>query len=162
MAVDDATIKRLEVTLKSQRQMLDSGLPGMDALFDFIVANEFSEWNDLFLYAVNVAKKDYAELIPAVVTTQQHKRFIERFIESHPGHEAHLKKLKGLATVWQEKILIVDDDSMVAEALSTIIEDEGLVKCASNGKKALEALESEYYAAIITDIDMPVMNGLDF
>ncbi|MBI5469420.1 MAG: response regulator [Deltaproteobacteria bacterium] len=70
--------------------------------------------------------------------------------------------LKGLSTVWEEKILIVDDEKMVADALEAIVEDEGLVESASNGRKALEMIGEKYYAVIITDIDMPVMNGLDF
>lgn len=162
VSIDDATVKRLRETLKAQERMLDGKRFGRTELFDFIVANEFSEWNDLFLYAVNVAKEECAEFIPAIVTTQKHKRFIERFIESQPGLRGHLKTLRGLATVWEEKILIVDDDKLVAEALGAIVEDEGLVESASNGRDALKKVGSKYYAVIITDIDMPVMSGLDF
>jgi CheY-like chemotaxis protein len=162
VAIDSSTIERVKEVLKAQERILNGEKLSKAALFDFIVANEFSEWNDLFLYAVNVAKNDCAEFIPAIVTTQKHKRFIERFIESQPDLRAQLKTLKGLTTVWEEKILIVDDEETVADALEAIVEDEGLVERASNGKKALEMIGRKYYAVIITDIDMPVMNGLDF
>lgn len=162
VAIDGSTIERVKEVLMAQERIMDGERFSKAALFDFIVANEFSEWNDLFLYAVNVAKEDCAEFIPAIVTTQRHKRFIERFIESQPDLEGQLKTLKGLSTVWEEKILIVDDEKMVAEALEAIVEDEGLVESASNGRDALEMIGGKYYAVIITDIDMPVMNGLDF
>lgn len=160
--IDRATIERAWAALAAQKRMLASDIMAKPMLFDFIVANEFSEWNDLFLFAVNVAKEDCAEFIPAVVTTQKHKRFIERFIESQPDLGRQLKTLRELETVWEEKILIVDDDAMVAEALAAIVADEGLVERASNGKEALEMIGSKYYAAIISDIDMPVMDGLEF
>ena len=162
VAIDRATVERAWAALAAQKRMLASKILAKPMLFDFIVANEFSEWNDLFLFAVNVAKEDCAEFIPAVVTTQRHKRFIERFIESQPDLGVQLKTLRELETVWEEKILIVDDDAMVAEALAAIVEDEGLVERASNGKEALEMIGSKYYAVIITDIDMPVMDGLEF
>lgn len=162
VAIDGSTIERVKEVLKAQERIMNGERFSKAALFDFIVANEFSEWNDLFLYAVNVAKNDCAEFIPALVTTQRHKRFIERFIESQPDLRGQLKTLKGLSTVWEEKILIVDDEKTVADALEAIVEDEGLVESASNGRDALEMIGKKYYAVIVTDIDMPVMNGLDF
>ncbi|MBI5469419.1 MAG: hypothetical protein HY891_09840 [Deltaproteobacteria bacterium] len=95
VAIDGSTIERVKEVLKAQERIMDGERFSKAALFDFIVANEFSEWNDLFLYAVNVAKNDCAEFIPALVTTQKHKRFIERFIESRPDLQGQLKTLTG-------------------------------------------------------------------
>ncbi|MBI5344436.1 MAG: hypothetical protein HZB83_03720, partial [Deltaproteobacteria bacterium] len=81
-----------------------------DEMMECVVATEFSEWNDIFLYVINVMKRGFREFIPAVARMQQHKKSIERFLETRPEFNAHLEKVRELADIWQEKILIVDDE----------------------------------------------------
>lgn len=71
--------------------------------------------------------------------------------------------------LWGDKMLnvqIVDDEPIIRMGLSKLIGWEELgfeIACmAQNGKQALEQLELENVDLIITDIEMPVMNGLDF
>lgn len=63
-------------------------------------------------------------------------------------------------------VQIVDDEPITRNGLSEMIDWEGLgfeVSClAQNGKQALEQLEVEKVDLIITDIEMPIMNGLQF
>ncbi|RPI00386.1 MAG: sigma-54-dependent Fis family transcriptional regulator [Calditrichaeota bacterium] len=61
------------------------------------------------------------------------------------------------------QILIVDDDDITRESLATILDARGF-ECtqAVNGKKGLEKLKSQEFDVVIKDIEMPVMNGLDF
>ncbi|MBC8982356.1 response regulator [Pseudomonas lurida] len=60
-------------------------------------------------------------------------------------------------------ILVVDDEYLIADILSVALEDEGfMVVTASNGRKALEVLDRERPALIITDFMMPIMDGLEF
>ncbi|CAH0291799.1 response regulator [Pseudomonas koreensis] len=60
-------------------------------------------------------------------------------------------------------ILVVDDEYLIADILGFALEDEGFMTVtASNGKKALEVLERERPALVITDFMMPVMDGLEF
>lgn len=57
-------------------------------------------------------------------------------------------------------ILIVDDEPHVLRVLRLAMERSGYrVSEASNGRKALEFLEGEHPDVMITDIDMPQMNG---
>lgn len=57
-------------------------------------------------------------------------------------------------------ILIVDDEYLIADILGFALEDEGyLVEKASNGRKALEALQHTSVELVITDYMMPVLNG---
>jgi len=59
-------------------------------------------------------------------------------------------------------ILIVDDEYLIADILSFALEDEGyMAVTAGNGKRALEILERERPALVITDFMMPGMNGLE-
>lgn len=67
-----------------------------------------------------------------------------------------------LPRIEQEKILIVDDEKIITDSLKILLAKVGNVECAANGYEALEKLTGKYYAAIITDINMPVMNGIEF
>ena len=57
---------------------------------------------------------------------------------------------------------MVEDDPDIAELLEAILTREGLVDLAANGQEALELLERNYYRLIFSDLEMPIMNGLEF
>ena len=61
------------------------------------------------------------------------------------------------------RILVVDDEENARIALSKILTREGYeVASASNGYEALNYLRGKEVELIITDINMPEMNGLSF
>lgn len=57
--------------------------------------------------------------------------------------------------------MIVDDDPMLRDLLSSVFKNECIVEVASNGKIALNLLRSSYYDMVLSDIDMPEMNGIE-
>ena len=63
-------------------------------------------------------------------------------------------------------VQIIDDEPIIRRGLEKMFDWKGLgfeVTCmAPNGKQALEQLEVEKVDIIITDIEMPIMNGLEF
>ncbi len=64
------------------------------------------------------------------------------------------------------KILVADDDSIVRSTFKNIIDwnayDFFLCEAACNGLEALETVRKERVDIVITDIKMPVMDGLSF
>lgn len=59
-----------------------------------------------------------------------------------------------------KRILIVDDEPMILRILRVALEDQGYeVESAHNGEQALTLMQSFNPHAVITDIDMPRMNG---
>ena len=63
----------------------------------------------------------------------------------------------------QKRILVVDDEENARIALSKILAREGYdVASAGNGYEALNYLRGKEVELIITDINMPEMNGLSF
>ncbi len=63
----------------------------------------------------------------------------------------------------QKRILVVDDEENARIALSKILTREGYeVASAANGYEALNYLRGKEVELIITDINMPEMNGLSF
>ncbi len=61
------------------------------------------------------------------------------------------------------KILIVEDDAELSHLFSHVLENEGYESvCASNGAEALEILDHQYIDLIVSDIMMPIMDGIAF
>jgi CheY-like chemotaxis protein len=62
----------------------------------------------------------------------------------------------------KENILIVDDDIYSTRLLSEFLSIRGMNPSACyNGKEALEEFNRKNYPIVITDIEMPVMGGLE-
>lgn len=63
-----------------------------------------------------------------------------------------------------KKILVVDDSATVVMSVRNNLEIAGYaVESASNGQEALNKLKANYKPdLIITDINMPIMTGLEF
>ena len=61
------------------------------------------------------------------------------------------------------KILIAEDDRELAELFCHVLTKNGYsVKGVANGREGLDAVRSDYYDLIISDIMMPVMDGYEF
>ncbi len=59
-------------------------------------------------------------------------------------------------------ILLVDDDRVILEAIGKMLARHfSIAGLAANGKEALDILANAHVDAILTDISMPVMNGLE-
>lgn len=64
-----------------------------------------------------------------------------------------------------KSFLIIDDNDILLNLSEALIKKkygDVIVSRASNGKEALEKIDSLDYTAIIIDLDMPVMNGEEF
>ena len=62
----------------------------------------------------------------------------------------------------KEYILIVDDESMIRESLTELLSELGFnTDTAENGKIALNKIRKNYYTFLLTDINMPELNGLE-
>jgi DNA-binding NtrC family response regulator len=61
-----------------------------------------------------------------------------------------------------ERVLVIDDEPSVADALRVILEDEGFaVAVAANGREGIEQARRAAFRVIITDLRLPDMNGLE-
>lgn len=63
------------------------------------------------------------------------------------------------------KVLIVDDSLMMRTILQDLVEALGsceVIGTAENGKEALELVKQKRPDLILLDIEMPVMNGIEF
>ncbi|HOZ45701.1 MAG TPA: response regulator [Candidatus Hydrogenedentes bacterium] len=63
----------------------------------------------------------------------------------------------------KERILVADDEAVIRELMTDVLEDEGyVVDTAENGRQALEILRGDgEYIILLTDIMMPEMDGIE-
>lgn len=60
------------------------------------------------------------------------------------------------------RILVVDDDDMILESLVSILENEGYIaSTARTGEEAIAKTEKEFFNAILIDIHLPDMTGIE-
>ncbi|MBI3583933.1 MAG: response regulator [Nitrospinae bacterium] len=160
--IDDSMKQNIEDYFSPCEKKIDTKEITKDDVIGCIIATEFSEWNNLFLYIINIMKHEVKEFISVIKKIQHHKRRIEQFLESQTGFSEKLQEMKKIPKIWEEMLLVVDDEPVIVDMLVAILEDEDVVDGASNGKDALKKLNDKYYLAIISDVDMPVMNGIEF
>ena len=61
-----------------------------------------------------------------------------------------------------EQILIVDDEPGVRSSLGAILADEGFaVDAVASGEEGLEALQGKSYDAVLLDVWLPGIDGLE-
>lgn len=101
-------------------------------------------------------------LLKNAAKIQAHIKKIEHFIGSIEKRPEVLKKITELPPVWVENILIVDDDEMIKHLIKALLNRSGNIDLADNGKEALKLIEKKFYKLIISDVDMPIMDGLSF
>lgn len=60
------------------------------------------------------------------------------------------------------RVLVVDDEPALRELVSEVLADAGYqVAACANGREALEALKRDSYDAVVSDVSMPDMNGIE-
>jgi CheY-like chemotaxis protein len=158
--VDADMDKRILGTLTEINNSLKEKSMSREDFLEAMAATEFSEWNDIFIYVVNYLRRSFGEFSVVAPKIQNHKRAIELYLEKFSGGFEKTSGLAALPRIWEEKILIIEDDESVSELLNAILENEGNVDIAGNGKEGYEKIEQKYYKLIISDIDMPEMDGI--
>ncbi len=60
------------------------------------------------------------------------------------------------------RVLLIDDDTKLYELLASYLEQNGVsVTCASDGRRGLVALDAGVYDAVLLDVMMPGIDGLE-
>ena len=162
LTLDAEVHYKIEFGFAEINRMIDEKTLSKRVMWDKIIELEFSEWNDFFVYVVSLIQGHELQFSKEIKAFKDHLTRIETFCD----HDADLKEkiitLKQQRPIWNENILIVEDEEIISELLQNVLRDEGDVEIASNGEEGIQKVKNKYYKLIISDIDMPVMDGLTF
>lgn len=160
--LDDETNNRITHHFSELQEGLANNAFSEEELIRRIVEVEKSEWNDIFVYVVNSLAEKKQEFKYPAIRMQSHLKKIHNFIDTLDQSRDILSNISTLPPVWIEKILIVEDESMISQLIKSLLNRDGDIDIAVNGAEALEFLKKKYYKLIISDIQMPVMDGITF
>lgn len=160
ISVDDKTNHKIIKYFLDINKGSKEGTFSKAELIEKIVEVELSEWNDIFLYVVNFLKDRTGEFKYPAVRIQTHIKEIEHYLETVQGRTQALQKIKELPPVWTENILIVDDEEMITGLIKSLLNRSGNIDIAHDGQEALRMMDEKFYKLIVSDIDMPKMDGL--
>lgn len=160
--VDEAARDRVEKSFHdSLTELLEDDL-AQTTLLSNIVSVEFSELNDIFLYVMTTYQQDSKTLQEMASMVQAHQNRIEKYVSRLPDHLRPPRPVGDFPKIWEHAFLVVEDDPALRLLWERILQRRGKVESASNGREGLEKTNRSFFDVIITDIDMPIMNGLDF
>ena len=162
IAVDEETRHRIERPMHQCFEKLKRGKARQKDIIEAMVQVEFSELNDIFVYVLRVSQPYSMVFQEMAAIIQEHKESIERFLAQVAGAEDSLRGLQKLPRIWTNRYLVVDDDPHLGELFAALFEDEAEVVAATNGQEALHATQETFFNVIVSDVEMPRMNGLEF
>lgn len=152
----------IDDALSAIEARLSSGAITKAELLEAAVALEFSEHNETFIYMVNALRGYPEEFSDLVFMLGTHKRRLADFLAGKAEYSRALSLIKTVPDVTKGRdILVVEDEAQMSWLFRVFLAEEGIIDHASNGLEALSMLEKRDYSAVISDIDMPVMNGIE-
>ena len=112
--------------------------------------------DDLQLDAVLVKPVTPSGLFDTIIRFQGGVQAPEKAGPMAPDQREKLRAVAGM------HVLLVEDNAINQQVAQEILERSGLrVTVADNGEEALSALENERFDAVLMDLQMPVMDGLE-
>jgi len=161
ITLDQHTRDHIEKPLKDQYNLVLGRNLSKKQIINFIVEVEFSELNEIFLYVINTMKQYMKNFQYLAAMIQEHENRIEHFIDKLPKESKPDKDMRELPAVWKNKFLIIDDNEALLSLFGKILAMKGEVETANNGQEGLKKIRKHFFTLIISDIDMPIMNGLE-
>lgn len=160
--MDSSTRELLEAPLRRLQGLISTSSLTREIANECILTVEFSEFNHVFLYVMDAFQKGNRVCQQAAATIQAHQERIEQFLKDTPGGVKILEDFQKLPRIWSQKILIVDDEAALQNMFARLLRDLGTVETANNGLEALDKVRNHFFNIVVSDIDMPMMNGLEF
>jgi CheY-like chemotaxis protein len=132
------------------------------AVMKVIVAVEFAELNNIFQYVVSSFQKDEDEIKKIASIMDEHVEKIKKFLKQYSDVLDLSEAVQQMPTIGKEKILVVQNNLPLQQFIAQALSIFGDTQTALNGQEALKKVRNNYFNLVISDINMPVMDGPDF
>ena len=158
---DPGTRSSTEKMIAASWQTLEAEDLTEQRMLEVIVQLEFSEWNSLFLLTMNWSGQNDDEFRRMLGEIELHRQTIENYLLQAGVADELFQMIHTLAPLWKKRILIVDDDPVIARLLEIIMTPYGDLEVTTRPADALNHLRSRHFDVMISDICMPEMDGIE-
>lgn len=157
---DENTRRSIEAPFDRGHDLMCKGDLTKQAVVGVIAEAEYCEWNEIFLYVVDILKGQGREFQKAVAEIDHHRKEIETFISSFSWGAQILTRFGRLRQVWKRRILVVEDDPVIANLLKCLLMAEAEVVVARDGEKGLDCIRAGHFNVVVSDVEMPNLDGI--
>lgn len=158
---DDEFRSKIEAPFSRAWCLLKDGALTKTAMVDILVEAEFSEWNEVFLYTLDVLNVSKEEIQTFVSDVEQHRVHIQEYITSLPDGDRLFQRIRKLSQTGGKRVLIVENNHAVARMLEALAGDQVEVVLARDGQEGLFNIRQKHFDLIVSEIELPNMNGLE-
>jgi CheY-like chemotaxis protein len=162
VTIDPDMKNELELPFKELYEAITNKTITRKDVVDCIVKTEFTEWNSIFVYVINALQKQTSMFQHVAATIESHKEKTIKFLKNLPEDLKVSDDVWRFPDIWDKKILIVEDETAIRELLSDVLKGMGHIETAANGQEGLDKTSKDFFNVVVSDIGMPVMNGMEF
>jgi CheY-like chemotaxis protein len=162
ITIDSDMKKKIELPFKELYESITKKTITRKDVVDCIVKTEFTEWNSIFIYVIKALQKETNMFQHVAATIESHMEKAIKFLKSLPENLKVSDDVWGFPNIWNKKILIVEDETAIRELLSDVLRGMGHIETAANGQEGLDKVNKDFFNVVVSDIGMPIMNGIEF
>jgi CheY-like chemotaxis protein len=162
IVLDEQTRGGVEGLLERFERLVSQPRVSKRDVLEYVARAEASEWNHIFLYVAEEYRKTGREGERVTREIQGHLQHIQDFIDDLPRELRPSVDVSTLPFVGEVRFLVVDDHEPLRRLVASLLNRRGAVDTAAEGREALDKLRDHFHDAIVSDIQMPGMDGLEF
>jgi CheY-like chemotaxis protein len=160
--LDGQTRGMVEDLLERFERLLTRTEVAKKDIIEYLARAEASELNPIFLYVAEEYRKAGREGERMTGEIQGHLFRIQDFIDDLPRDLRPSVDVSTLPFVGEERFLVVEDHAPLRRLVASLLARRGAVDTASDGREGLKRLREHFHDGIVTDIQMPGMDGIEF
>ncbi|MBN2181457.1 MAG: response regulator [Sedimentisphaerales bacterium] len=162
IVLDKRTRDNVESTLRRFDEQLGKEHISKRQIVEYMARAEFSELNPVFLYIVGIFSEKSRETENIADEIQRHLSDVQEFIGALPEDLRPSIDVGMFPLVREKRFLVVDDHESLRNLVASLLAGKGMVETASGASEGLAKVRKHFYNGIVSDIQMPMMDGIEF
>jgi CheY-like chemotaxis protein len=160
--LDGQTRGMVEDLLERFERLLARSEVAKRDVIEYMARAEASELNPIFLYVAEECGRVGREGERMTHEIRGHLLRIQDFLDDLPRDLRPSVDVSTLPLVGENRFLVVEDHDPLRKLMASLLARRGAVDTARDAHEGLERLREHFHAGIVTDIEMPGMDGLEF
>lgn len=162
IVLDQRTRDSVETTLKRFDEHLSKKDISKNQIVEYMARAEFSELNPVFLYIISIFGEMGREAENMANEIQRHLSDVQEFIDALPDDLKPSVDVGLFPLVKEKRLLVVDDQEPLRNLVASLLAHKGTVETVSGASEGLELVREHFYNGIVSDIQMPIIDGIEF